>query len=89
MYWNLRSRFERGEMSGLDDETLGELAAITRLVEVRGRRAIESKESVRSTLGRSPDQAEALCMALGQYFERPVVTLAPSDLWLKQPAPDH
>jgi hypothetical protein len=81
MYWNLRARFQSGAVSGLDDETLAELAGIQWLVDVRGRTAIESKESVRSTLGHSPDRAEALCMALGTHWEVPHMIIAPSTSW--------
>ena len=70
MFWLLRQRFDRGEVSGLDDETLSELSAISWLVDLRGKTVIEAKESVRASLGHSPDLAEALCMVLGQYPRR-------------------
>jgi hypothetical protein len=47
----------------------------------RGKPAIESKESVRSTLGHSLDLAESLMLCLGQHFEVPRLKLAPSDSW--------
>ena len=46
---------------------LAELAPIEYVVDTRGRIAIESKASVTSALGRSPDLAEALMIALGDY----------------------
>lgn len=65
-YWNLRERFQRGEISGLSDEALSELVSISYLIDARGKTAIEDKASVRSALGRSPDLAEALMLALGE-----------------------
>ena len=70
-YWNLRERFQRGEISGLSDEALGELASISYLIDSRGKTAIEDKASVRSALGRSPDLAEALMLALGEPSYEP------------------
>jgi phage terminase large subunit len=66
-YWMLRDRFAKGQISGLSDDMLAELAAISYLVNSRGAIEIEDKASVRSTLGRSPDLAEALMIALGDY----------------------
>jgi hypothetical protein len=53
----LRERFLMGEVTGLSDEMLGELAVINYVIDSRGRTAIEDKASVRSALGRSPDYA--------------------------------
>ena len=66
-FWFLRERFAKGQISGLSDDMLAELAAIEYVVDTRGRIAIESKASVTSALGRSPDLAEALMIALGDY----------------------
>ena len=66
-FWFLRERFAKGQISGLSDEMLAELAAIEYVVDTHGRIAIESKASVTSALGRSPDLAEALMIALGDY----------------------
>jgi hypothetical protein len=65
-YWRLRERFQAGEVSGLTDDMLGELAAITWLVDPRGRIAIEGKVDVKAALGHSPDLAEALMIAIGE-----------------------
>jgi hypothetical protein len=45
---------------------LAELTAITWLVDVHGRIAIEGKAEVKAALGHSPDLAEALMLALGE-----------------------
>jgi phage terminase large subunit len=65
-FWHLRERFQRGEVSGLTDETLAELAAITFVVDSAGRIGIEGKADVKSILGHSPDLAEALMLAIGE-----------------------
>ncbi len=70
-FWNLRERFLKGEISGLSDEELSELAAIGYVINPRGLTAIEAKESVKSALGRSPDHAEALMLALGEASYEP------------------
>jgi hypothetical protein len=64
-FWALRMLFERDAISGLDDDTLTELAAVQWLVNAKGLIEIESKESVRASLGHSPDRCEALMIALG------------------------
>jgi hypothetical protein len=65
-YWNLRDRVLKNEISGLSDEDLAELAAISYVIDTRGKTGIEDKASVKSALGRSPDHAEALILALGE-----------------------
>jgi phage terminase large subunit len=66
-YWFLRERFERGEISGLSDEMLAELSAVKYLINARGHVEIEDKASVKSLIGRSPDLAEALMIAIGEH----------------------
>jgi hypothetical protein len=79
-FWNLRSRFLAGEVSGLIDEMLAELAAITWLIGTRGEIAIEGKSDVKAALGHSPDLAEALMLALGEGAPVPFsYTVAPPD----------
>lgn len=70
-YWRLRERFQSGEVSGLSDDMLAELAAITWLVDTRGRIAIEGKADVKAALGHSPDLAEALMIAIGEGAPQP------------------
>jgi hypothetical protein len=80
----------RGEVSGLSDAMLAELAAITWLIDAHGRIAIEGKADVRAALGHSPDLAESLMLCLGHHdYSGPLLQLAPSDSWLKQPAPQQ
>jgi len=71
-YWFLRERFQRGEISGLSDEMLAELAAVSYAVDAAGRITIDGKADVKSILGRSPDLAEALMIALGEHPPGPV-----------------
>jgi phage terminase large subunit len=78
-YWCLRERFQRGEVSGLTDEMLSELAAITWLIDTRGAIAIEGKVEVKAALGHSPDLAEALMIAIGSPSLEPMSwTAAPA-----------
>ena len=65
-YWNLRDQILKNEISGLSEEDLSELAAISYVIDNRGKTGIEDKASVKSALGRSPDHAEALMLALGE-----------------------
>ena len=65
-FWFLRERFQAGQVAGLGDEMLSELAAITYSVDAHGRIVIDGKADVRAALGRSPDLAEALMMAIGE-----------------------
>ncbi len=52
--WFLRERFQKGQVSGLSDEMLADLAAITYTVDPHGRIAMDGKADVKSALGRSP-----------------------------------
>jgi phage terminase large subunit len=81
-YWHLREAFLRGAVSGLSDETLAELTAVNWVVEPNGRTSIEDKASVKSALGRSPDLAESLMLALGEPEARGHgIELAPAKIW--------
>jgi hypothetical protein len=66
-YWFLRERFQAGGISGLSDALFEELAPIGYVIDPRGRTAIEDKAAVRSSIGRSPDLAEALMLAAGDH----------------------
>jgi len=70
-FWHLRERFQRGEVAGLSDEILAELASISYLINARGQTEIEDKASVKAALGHSPDLAEALMLALGELPPEP------------------
>lgn len=64
VYWNLKLLAERGELSlPADDELLSELRAVRYLVR-NGKIVLEAKAEVKKRLGRSPDKADALALAL-------------------------
>lgn len=69
--------FKQGHVSGLvNDDLIGEVAATYWLIDNRsGRTAIEPKESLKVTLGRSPDLADALMLSeLGdEHFSGSIV----------------
>jgi len=69
-----------GEVSGLTEEMLAELPAITWLIDPHGRIAIEGKGDVKAAQGHSPDLAEALMLALDEGAPVPYsYTVAPPD----------
>jgi hypothetical protein len=72
-YWYLRERFLRREVSGASNELIAELAAINYVIDAHGRTQIEDKTSVKSALGKSPDLAEALMLAIGEPPHEPWV----------------
>lgn len=64
-YWRLRSRLEEGEVAlPPDEELFDELLAINWSPTADGKVKIESKSDIRSRLGRSPDKADAVAMAV-------------------------
>ncbi len=62
-YWALRSAFLLDAVSGLDEETASELAALSYGINASGKIAIDDKATVKSAIGRSPDLAEALMLS--------------------------
>lgn len=73
MFFALRSAMEQGKVSLPDDEDLiADLSAICYEFDQRGRIKLESKDDVRKRLGRSPDRADAVALALGTSG-RPIV----------------
>jgi hypothetical protein len=87
-YWHLRGRFQQGEVSGLSADGLAELAVIDYLVAPNGKTQIVDKETVKAALGRSPDVAEALMLALGeQLYTGTLLQLAPSTSWQNARSP--
>jgi len=91
-YWHLRERFVRNEISGLDDDMLAELAAFSYLIDSHGRTVVADKEAARAALGRSPDLAEAMMLALGEPMHEPfryypVRTSSIFDGLVKEPRP--
>ncbi|UCG87925.1 MAG: hypothetical protein JSW71_05110 [Gemmatimonadota bacterium] len=70
MYWTLREKLERGEVSLPDDQELvADLSALRYAFTQDGRIQLESKDEVRKRLGRSPDRADAVALALAEYAE--------------------
>ena len=64
VYWNLKTLVERGELSlPADEELLSELRAVRYLVR-NGKIVLEAKAEIKKRLGRSPDKADALALAL-------------------------
>ena len=74
LYWNLRERFQNGEidLSRLErkhyDRLVGELTAIKFKYTSKGQIQIEAKEEMKERIGRSPDVADALMLA---YARKP------------------
>jgi phage terminase large subunit len=66
LYWGLRERFELGEIGGLDDKAVGQLAAVRYDLNARGQVVIESKEAMRKRGVKSPDHAEAILLAFAE-----------------------
>ena len=65
-YWRLRELLEAGEIIlPLDDELFDALLTIRWRPTSEGRVRIEAKEELKGRLGRSPDRADAVCMAFG------------------------
>ena len=65
MFWKLREALEKGTV-GLadDDEVQADLSALRYVFTAAGLIQVESKDEVRARLGRSPDRADALALAL-------------------------
>ena len=63
-YWQLRERFASGTISiPVDNQLMGELAALRYSYDSQGRILLESKESMRQRGLPSPDKADALMLA--------------------------
>ena len=66
VFWNVRTMLEENRIALPRDEKLfEELLAHQYAIKSDGLIQIESKEDVRKKLGRSPDRADAVVMALG------------------------
>ena len=65
MFWQLREALERGDVSlPDDDEVRADLSSIRYFFTQDGKIQIESKDECRRRLGRSPDRADSLALAL-------------------------
>jgi hypothetical protein len=63
--WKIRAQFERGEVAIPEDPGLvSELAALRYTYDARGRSKLEAKPEAKARLGRSPDAADAVMLAL-------------------------
>ena len=68
LYWNLRERFQRGDIAirplGRNEERLmNELASVHWEYTATGRIKVESKDDIRERLGHSPDLADSVAYA--------------------------
>ncbi len=78
-YWMLARRLEAGEVALPPDEPLtDELLAVRWRPTPEGKIRIEAKDDLRGRLGRSPDRADAVAMALWESAAREV---APPLVW--------
>ncbi|HEV8263727.1 MAG TPA: hypothetical protein VGQ06_02170 [Gemmatimonadales bacterium] len=65
-YWTLREKLEKGKLAmAYDADVWEELLALRWSENHKKQIEIESKKELRRTLGRSPDRADALAMAVG------------------------
>lgn len=63
IYWGLHDRLDDGDMAGLDDDQIGQLATIRYDHTPRGQIRIESKEDMVKRGVPSPDEAEAVMLS--------------------------
>ena len=65
LFWRLREALERGTAAlAEDDDVRADLSALRYQFTADGRILVEGKDEVRRRLGRSPDRADALALAL-------------------------
>ncbi len=70
-YWTLRRRLEDGTLAlPPDDELFDELLAIRWRPTPEGKVRIEAKDDLKARLGRSPDKADAVVMAVAGDVSR-------------------
>ena len=70
-YWNLRTLLEEGRIALPRDQALwDELLALKWFPTSDGKVQLERKQDLKNRLGRSPDKADAVSMALGQVGNR-------------------
>jgi len=63
LYWGLRERFLNDDICIPDDQDLKRELMVTFDYTITGKIAIQSKDKVKESLGRSPDRAESLMLA--------------------------
>jgi hypothetical protein len=85
IYWELRLRFQNGDIAGVKDErTMGQLAGIRWDTDSHGKIFIEPKEDARKRGVKSPDRAEAIMLCYHQSKAFQKVTIASDEkvsLW--------
>jgi hypothetical protein len=65
LWWNARELFEKGKVSIINDPILiRQLGTLKYKYRSNGKMAVESKDDVKSRLGRSPDRADAFILGL-------------------------
>lgn len=63
LYWGLRKRADDGDLAGITDKALSQLASIKYSHNSRGQVVIESKDEARKRGVKSPDYAESVMLA--------------------------
>ena len=77
-FWKLRRLLEERDLAlPKDDKLTDELTAMQWVLDSRGRIAIESKDVLKSRLGRSPDRSDALSMAFALVVPRAPICVGP------------
>ena len=62
-FWNVRRRLERGTLAlPVDEKLADELCSMRWSIGLDGKVQLESKDELRTRLGRSPDRADAVAM---------------------------
>ena len=70
LYWGLRELLEQGKVSPPDDDELvADLTSVRYRFTQDGRVELEPKEELRKKLGRSPDRADALVLAVARLAQ--------------------
>lgn len=65
-YWGLRLRAEAGDLAGMPEAAISQLAGIRYKHNARGQVVIESKEDARKRGVKSPDRAESVMLAFAE-----------------------
>ncbi len=81
MYWNLRSWLKNVGHIEPDSDLQKELTSIQYKMHSSGRIQVESKEDIRKRLGKSPDKADALALAVGGFIYGGVIAQLTDDDW--------
>lgn len=81
-YWNLREALEKGTaaLPRDDDDLMADLAVVRYFFTADGKIQLEDKDTLREQLGRSPDRADCVVLALavaGIVGRRPVPAVSP------------